>query len=85
MASRSKKGNRSRVLGGITADPIVKIAAEACALGLPGWRMMETTDQVELGVLIELTNTAIEAWDRRQNQISVRIANAVGKMLSGGK
>lgn len=52
-------------------------------MGLPGWKFIESTDPVELLVLGELMNEAIKRWDKRTDQVAIRTANAVGKMLSG--
>lgn len=65
------------------ADRVVTRAAQACALGIPGFTMLTTTDSVEYQLLDNLTSRAHEAWLELAQDQAKMTATQIGKLFGG--
>jgi hypothetical protein len=57
------------------------MAAQLCALGLPGMRWLETRDPLERNLIQELGKRVFEERKRLDHNLAVDIANCVGMLF----
>jgi hypothetical protein len=65
----------------IAATDEVELAAIALAAGLDPWRVLTQTDGFGIAVIQLVLARALELQDMRDQNLAIRIANALGKVL----
>jgi hypothetical protein len=77
-------GGRRGAPGGILGDEAITLAATASLLGFDSRLFLEGEDPVELLVAQAVVEKAAELREQRDENMAVRIANAVGKLFKKG-
>lgn len=82
MDRQRGRGGRHRPGGRLTRDPAIEAAAVAASVGLDPMVVLRASSE-EMPAVTALIARLVELGEQRDENLAVRIANAVGQVFGG--